>query len=153
CPVPSGWRQAAPSRVSARARPSVKPLPLNFQFPVTKNESPSVFMKTLTQRFGQKLTRTLCALSFGGILLAAIPEAFPADAWQALSNSGAPSPRSYVNNDVVWTGSEMIVWGGFDGGTLNDGGRYNPASNTWTATTTAGAPSVRTWHTTVWTGS
>ena len=39
----------------------------------------------------------------------------------------------------------MIVWGGSDGDQLdlNDGGRYNPATNSWTATTTTGAPAAR----------
>jgi hypothetical protein len=47
----------------------------------------------------------------------------------------------------------MIVWGGFTGSVLNDGGRYNPAANTWTAVTTTGAPAARELHTAVWTGS
>ena len=36
----------------------------------------------------------------------------------------------------------MIVWGGSEGYTaiINTGGRYNPATNSWTATTTANAP-------------
>ena len=56
---------------------------------------------------------------------------------------------------AVWTGSEMIVWGGADGGSgyLNDGGRYNPAANSWTAVSTTGAPAARYSHTAVWTGS
>ena len=38
----------------------------------------------------------------------------------------------------------MIVWGGYNGTSyLNDGGRYNPAANTWTAVTTTGAPAAR----------
>ena len=54
----------------------------------------------------------------------------------------------------MWTGSEMIVWGGYNGsGYLNDGGRYNPAANSWTAVTTTGAPAARAYHTAVWTGS
>jgi len=48
----------------------------------------------------------------------------------------------------------MIVWGGSGaGGFLNDGGRYNPGTNTWTATSTGSAPDARDWHTAVWTGS
>ena len=47
----------------------------------------------------------------------------------------------------------MIVWGGEDGsGYFNDGGRYNPAANSWTALPTTGAPAARE-HTAVWTGS
>ncbi len=38
--------------------------------------------------------------------------------------------RAY--HTVVWTGREMIIWGGYDGKNyLNTGGRYNPESDTW----------------------
>jgi hypothetical protein len=47
----------------------------------------------------------------------------------------------------------MIVWGGYSGASLNDGGQYDPVGNAWTATTTTAAPSVRYDHTAVWTGS
>ena len=47
----------------------------------------------------------------------------------------------------------MIVWGGDDGMSLNTGGRYNPATNTWTATSTTNAPAGRLFHTAVWSGS
>jgi len=38
-------------------------------------------------------------------------------------------------------------------GRLRDGGRYNPASNSWTAVPTTGAPAGRAYHKAVWTGS
>src|SRR5258707_10344705 len=48
----------------------------------------------------------------------------------------------------------MIVWGGIDGGSfLNTGGRYNPGTDSWTATSTTSAPDARYNHTAVWTGS
>ena len=47
----------------------------------------------------------------------------------------------------------MIVWGGDNVNYLNDGGSYNPSSNSWTAVTTTGAPAGRGYHTAVWTGS
>src|SRR5439155_660415 len=54
----------------------------------------------------------------------------------------------------VWTGNEMVVWGGTNQATdLNTGGRYNPSTNSWTATRTTGAPAGRLAHTAVWTGS
>jgi hypothetical protein len=39
----------------------------------------------------------------------------------------------------------MIVWGGYVGGNVNTGGRYNPGTDSWTATTTnnAGPRTVR----------
>ena len=44
------------------------------------------------------------------------------------------------------------MWGGFGNAALNDGGRYDPAGNLWTAVSSAGAPPARWLHTAVWTG-
>ncbi|MGH8101680.1 MAG: Kelch repeat-containing protein, partial [Chthoniobacterales bacterium] len=78
------------------------------------------------------------------------------DSWTATSTTNAPTGRA--SHTAVWTGSEMIVWGGafFDGSGghyLNTGGRYNPSTDTWTATSITNAPSARTVHTAVWSGS
>jgi N-acetylneuraminic acid mutarotase len=76
------------------------------------------------------------------------------DSWTATATTNAPSARA--EHAAVWTGSEMIVWSGFDGGYFpitNTGGRYNPGTNTWTATTTSNAPSGRSLPTAVWTGN
>ena len=75
------------------------------------------------------------------------------DAWGGTSTSNAPSAR-YAHT-TVWTGSEMIVWGGFDGQTtfLNTGRSYNPSTDSWTATSLTNAPSARGSHTAVWTGT
>src|SRR5436305_9054510 len=55
---------------------------------------------------------------------------------------------------AVWTDSEMIVWGGFNGSiNVNTGGRYNPSTDSWTATRTTNAPAGRDQHTAVWTRS
>jgi hypothetical protein len=72
------------------------------------------------------------------------------DTWLATTLTKAPTARD--THTAVWTGSEMIVWGGgFP--ELNTGGRYNPIADTWTATSTTNAPSARLEHTAVWTGS
>jgi N-acetylneuraminic acid mutarotase len=76
------------------------------------------------------------------------------DTWRPTSTAGAPTGR-YMHT-AVWSGSEMIVWGGVQfgvAGKLNTGGRYNPATDTWRPTSTAGAPEGRNYHTAVWTGS
>jgi N-acetylneuraminic acid mutarotase len=77
------------------------------------------------------------------------------DTWTAISTTNAPAPRiSFPNDYAVWTGSEMIVWGGTDDTSyFNTGGRYNPSTDNWTATSTTNAPLGRATHTTVWTGS
>src|SRR5438552_2037000 len=73
------------------------------------------------------------------------------DTWTATA-LGAPEARYY--HTAVWTGSEMIVWGGYAGfGYLNTGRRYDPATDTWTATSTTNAPTARYYHTAVWTGT
>ena len=75
------------------------------------------------------------------------------DTWTATSTTNAPTGRS--GHTAVWTGSEMIVWGGrwLATATLNTGGRYNPSTDSWTATSTTNAPAARGAHTAVWTGS
>jgi hypothetical protein len=73
------------------------------------------------------------------------------DTWTATPTSNAPAARTY--HTAIWTGTEMIVWGGEQSGTyFNTGGRYNPATDFWTATTTNNAPLGRSQHTAVWTG-
>jgi hypothetical protein len=67
------------------------------------------------------------------------------DSWTATSITNAPAAR--FHHPAVWTGSEMIVWGGDNGPTsFNTGGRYNPSSDSWTATSTTNAPSGRSSH-------
>ena len=74
------------------------------------------------------------------------------DTWTATSTTNAPVGRSL--HTAVWTGSEMIIWGGWDGfNYVNTGGRYSPSTDTWTTTSTANAPSARENYTAVWTGS
>ena len=65
------------------------------------------------------------------------------DSWTATSTTNAPDPRT--SHTAVSTGSEMIVWGGWDahGVTFNTGGGTIPAANSWTATSTMNAPEAR----------
>ena len=74
------------------------------------------------------------------------------DSWTPLKTVGAPSAR--YDHTAIWTGSVMIIWGGWDGtDVLDDGARYNPITDSWTPLPTVGAPSARYDHTAVWTGS
>jgi N-acetylneuraminic acid mutarotase len=77
----------------------------------------------------------------------------PDDSWTATSTTNAPSARTH--HAAVWTGIELIVWGGTGsgGGLFNTGGRYNPSIDSWTATSTANAPTGRADETAVWTGT
>ena len=71
------------------------------------------------------------------------------DTWIATTTTNAPAGRA--GHTAVWTGSEMIVWGGAVDNTT--GGRYDPSTDSWIATSTTNAPAGRYWHTAVWTGS
>jgi hypothetical protein len=69
--------------------------------------------------------------------------------WTSISSMGAPSSRS--SHTAVWTGTEMIIWGG--GSNLNGGARYDPNTNTWVGNiNSAEAPLGRSSHSAVWTG-
>jgi len=74
------------------------------------------------------------------------------DSWTSMSSTGAPSPRSQFC--AVWTGTEMIVWGGAAQGfaKVGDGARYNPATDSWTPMSNLNAPAARMEQTAVWTG-
>jgi hypothetical protein len=77
------------------------------------------------------------------------------DAWLTTSTAGA-NPDARLGHTAVWSGSVMVVWGGYDSGSiaLNTGGRYNPSTNAWSATSTAAnVPAARYNHSAVWTGS
>ena len=64
------------------------------------------------------------------------------DTWEATSMANAPSARG--SHSAVWTGSEMIVWGGLNnGGYLDTGGKYNPSSDSWVTTSTTNAPGAQ----------
>jgi hypothetical protein len=69
------------------------------------------------------------------------------DTWTSTSITNVPEARG--EHTAVWTGSEMIVWGGEGNTYLNTGARYNPTTDSWTATSTTNAPSVRYSHTAV----
>jgi hypothetical protein len=76
------------------------------------------------------------------------------DQWRMLEPTQL-DPRGW--HTAVWTGEEMIVWGGvarpntvcYDCGYAEDAGAYDPASGTWRAID-AGPLSGRVEHTAVW---
>jgi hypothetical protein len=70
------------------------------------------------------------------------------DAWRPLAALIAGA-ASTLGNEAIWTGSEMIVVRGDNGG----GARYEPASDRWRAMATAGAPVSGRTGRVAWTGS
>jgi len=76
------------------------------------------------------------------------------DTWTPLAAPPNPSANARVRPSSVWTGTEMVVWGGSNGGTLlTTGLRYTPALDSWQVTSTAGAPTGRYGERAVWTGT
>lgn len=71
------------------------------------------------------------------------------DTWDYIQMTGVPSTRS--GHTAIWTGTYMIIWGGFDGNqSLNDGAMYNPYTDQWYPINSFNAPLSRTRHTAVW---
>lgn len=66
-----------------------------------------------------------------------------------MSTQGAPniSFSDYSIAPAIWFGDELIVW------SEGVGGRYNPATNSWSSSATLNAPSERAEHTLIWVGS
>jgi hypothetical protein len=75
------------------------------------------------------------------------------DQWHAITTIGEPSLRQAAQ--AVWTGSDVIVFGGsaFDSAPFAIGARYHPASDTWQALPTSGEPETRKYFVSVWTGA
>src|SRR5256886_8018598 len=103
-----------------------------------------------TQAAGSKFSMTTL-----GKATYTLPEIDPCtdDTWTATSSIDAPTARN--GHTAVWTGSEMIVWGGQDESfnRLNTGGKYDPSVDSWTPTSTINPPTGRLGHTAIWTGS
>jgi hypothetical protein len=80
---------------------------------------------------------TLVALTFIALLLLTLPDRrhptavqADTDSWEATSLTNAPDGRR--EHVAVWTGSEMLIWGGqtATSSVVNTGARYNPGTNT-----------------------
>jgi hypothetical protein len=78
------------------------------------------------------------------------------DSWVSISD-GSQCPVGRCNHTAVWTGVEMIIWGGnnYNNGEiyLNSGGRYNPIADNWVTVSLFNCPVGRNQHSAVWTGS
>lgn len=73
----------------------------------------------------------------------------PYQAFGYMATFGAPAFRT--GHSAVWTGTEMLIFGGQAGALLNDGGAYRLATNSWTTLAT-GAPQARKNHKAFWLG-
>jgi N-acetylneuraminic acid mutarotase len=121
---------------------------------------PLLAERLLTQSAGEQVKQTSrpyeqVAAAAGAYSLPSISDDVECtdNTWSATTTANAPEARRH--HTAVWTGSEMIVWGGysFPPRVFNSGGRYNPSTDSWAATSITNAPSARVNHTAVWTGS
>ena len=100
-------------------------------------EWPKVPFDTWWSSTRQQLPMQLAAVNYNYILPPFAPNGnCRDDSWKPTLQ--LLDPRYW--HTAVWTGTEMIVWGGMQGvGTeYNDGSRYNPATDTWTPVASPG---------------
>ena len=73
------------------------------------------------------------------------------------TGSGSGHPAARALHTAIWTGTDMIVWGGrgASGSSVgNTGGRYDPLTDSWTPTSTGtNVPSPMSGHRAIWTGN
>jgi hypothetical protein len=76
----------------------------------------------------------------------------PPPPWMNGATLNAPSART--DHSAVWTGEEVVVWGGATAGVfISSGGIYHVKDDQWSPVSTINAPDARTGHTAVWTGT
>jgi hypothetical protein len=110
-------------------------------------------LRSWLAKAGAQVPVTMAAVSANYMLPAiTAPASCTDDTWTATTLANAPEVRE--GHTAVWTGSEMIVWGGHSlNGYVTTGGKYDPATDSWTATSTNDVPDGRLHHTAIWTGS
>jgi len=77
---------------------------------------------------------------------------FQPSSWVTSLAAGAPSPRS--GQAAVWTGQELLIWGGNPGSGADfaSGGRYRPDLDSWQPISSVMPPSARSGHSATWSG-
>jgi hypothetical protein len=83
-----------------------------------------------------------------------VAQEFPADPWVEADVASPPSAR--LRASVVWTGTELLVWGGVtsnSGLKIGTGALFDPSAQSWRPINTINAPSARDGQAGVWTGS
>ncbi len=74
------------------------------------------------------------------------------DGWDDGLAHDTAGPNGY-GHTAVWTGSRMIVWGGYDSERFwSNGGLYDPLTDSWRPMARGNAPSGRAGHQAIWTG-
>lgn len=96
-----------------------------------------------------------CCLFMSAILWMCAGSVHGSWLWEEVGKIGGPGQRSHAV--VVWTGQELLVWGGLPFGIdtkwKNDGWRYAPATDSWQAMSATNSPTARQFPVGLWTGS
>ncbi len=73
--------------------------------------------------------------------------------WTAILPALPNTPSARYAHTAIWTGTQMVIWGGYNFSIAFDGGAsYNPALNTW-STLPSSILTPRWSHTAEWTGT
>jgi hypothetical protein len=75
------------------------------------------------------------------------------DLWTPMSSLNVPQARGH--HEIVWTGTEVVIFGGAGTGFVNlfSGARYNPGTDTWNSLSLSSTPEPRRHFTAAWTGT
>ena len=73
------------------------------------------------------------------------------DKWTSMTGLNAPDTFNsrFGSDQMTWTGTEIVVWGGYN---QPNGARYNAKLDSWSTITSTGAPASRVFFTNTWTG-
>jgi len=130
-----------------------RPLP-SAGAPAPRHETALLWTGSEVVLWGGWIPRALAGGGFDAQVVADGARYDPAQgSWRSIAAQGAPAPRGL--HGAIWTGKEVVVWGGTQGGfePLGDGATYDLAVDRWTPMPVAGAPGPRSAHSAVWTGS
>jgi len=70
--------------------------------------------------------------------------------WKTIAVAPAPISAGRYLHSAVWSGTQMIVWGGYDTTYRNDGAIYDPSTDSWKAMATPATLLARREHGAVW---
>jgi hypothetical protein len=131
------WDLSHPEPVPGPPRPALEPVDLAAELGPGWTElppPPEVRSSSATAWTGSQL------IVWGGYIFEGSGDKSPRSdgfVFDAASRTWADLPPSPLAARAaagsVWTGTELVIWGGWDGGTgvLGDGAAYDPAARTW----------------------
>lgn len=71
--------------------------------------------------------------------------------WTPIDASDGDKPSGRIDFTATWTGTKMLIWGGYDGtSVVNSGALYLPVGDSWDPIAAGSAPTARRAHSAVW---